>query len=131
MVKKPYTSKVKTYISYHFFLLSFTFTISPTPRDSQSPKKKNSKRLTTCMISYLIIFVYAFNGCCLTDIYTKLYLEYYFRSLYNVYNMEVVHIKKKLIILFFYLSPMTNSYLHHCWPPLKKILESPVMPVLI
>ena len=43
-------------------------------------------------------------------IYTKFYLEYYFRLLLNVYNMEVVNIYKKiLIILFFYLSPMTNS----------------------
>ena len=30
----------------------------------------------------------------LTNIYTKLYLEYYFRLLYNVYNMEVEHVKK-------------------------------------
>ena len=37
----------------------------------------------------------------LTDIYTKLYLEYYFRLLYNVYNMEVEHVKKiKKLILF-------------------------------
>ena len=46
-----------------------------------------------CVISYLIIFVYAFNGCFLTDIYNKLYLEYYFILLYNVYNMEFVHVK--------------------------------------
>ena len=56
----------------------------------------------------MISYFYVFNGCCLTDICTKLYLEYYFRLLYNVYNMEVVHIKK-LIILFFYLPLMTNS----------------------
>ena len=36
-------------------------------------------------------------------IYTKLYLEYYFRLLYNVYNMEVEHVKKK--INSFYLLP--------------------------
>ena len=28
--------------------------------------------------------------------------------------------KKKLIILFFYLSPMINSLLHHCWPSKEK-----------
>ena len=52
------------------------------------------------MISYSIIFFYAFNVCCLTNIYTKLYLEYYFRLLYNVYNMEVVHIKKINYFIF-------------------------------
>ena len=57
-----------------------------------------------CVISYLIIFVYAFNGCFLTDIYTKLYLEYYYRLLYNVYNMEVVHVKKKINNYFFICS---------------------------
>ena len=31
MIKKPYTSKEKTYISYYFFL-NFTFAPSPTPR---------------------------------------------------------------------------------------------------
>ena len=30
----------------------------------------------------------------LTDIYTKLYLEYYFRLLYNVSNIEVEYEKK-------------------------------------
>ena len=61
------------------------------------------------MISYLVIFFYTFNNCYLIDIYTKLYLEHYFRLLHNVFNMiiEVVHIKK-IIILFFYLSLVTN-----------------------
>ena len=36
--------------------------------------------------------------------YTKLYLEYYFRLLYNVSNIEVEYEKKKLIIIF-YLPP--------------------------
>ena len=31
MIKKPYTSKEKTYISYYFFL-NFTFAHSPTSR---------------------------------------------------------------------------------------------------
>ena len=32
--------------------------------------------------------------------YTKLYLEYYFRLLLNVYNMEAINIKKKLFYFF-------------------------------
>ena len=100
MIRKSYTLKVKNYVSFFFFFL-----ISHLPlvqhQETPNPKKKKSKRLTTCMISYLIIFVYAFNVCCLTDIYTKLYLEYYFRSLYNIYNMEVVHIKKINYFIFF------------------------------
>ena len=60
--------------------------------------QSDSKRLTTCIISYLIIFVYAFNSCFLTDIYTKLYLEYYFRLLYNVYceKAEEPNLRTKL-----------------------------------
>ena len=40
-------------------------------------------------------------------IYTKFYLEYYFRLLLNVYNMEAINIFKKIIIiiLIYYLSP--------------------------
>ena len=59
----------------------------------------------------MISYFYAFNGCCLTDIYTKLYLEYYFRFffkkknyfrlLYNVYNMEVLY----TIFFFFFTCP--------------------------
>ena len=60
-----------------------------------------------CIISYLIIFVYAFNDCFLTDIYTKLYLEYYFRLLSNVYNMEVAHINFFNFFIFL-LTPMIN-----------------------
>ena len=48
----------------------------------------------------MISCFYVFNGCCLIDICTKLYLEYYFRLLYNVYNMEVVHIKKINYFIF-------------------------------
>ena len=98
MIKKSYISKVKTYISYYFFLLSFTF--------------------TTYITSYLIIFVYAFHSCFLTDIYTKLYLEYYFRLLYNVYNMEVVH------VIFFFDSH--DKFLALPLAPKKKIMESPL-----
>ena len=56
------------------------------------------------MVVFLLIF------------YIKLYLENYFRLLYNVYNMEVAYIKKNnnnkknkkiIIILFFYL-PLIN-----------------------
>ena len=70
------------------------------------------------MITYIIIFIYAFNGCCLTYLstinnffrllynivvlYTKLYLEYQLRLLYIIYK------KKKLIILFF-LFPTTKT----------------------
>ena len=64
------------------------------------------------MISYLVIFFYAFNDCCLINIYTKLYLEHYFRLLYNVYNMviEVVHIIKKNYYFIFLLVPR-NKFL--------------------
>ena len=57
------------------------------------------------MINYLIIFVYAFNGCCNIDLktinnffrllynivvfYTKLYLEYYFRLLYIIWKLYI------------------------------------------
>ena len=91
--------KSKKLILVTIFFLSFTFTISPTPRD----------RLTTCIISYLIIFFYALCDCCLTNIYTKLYLEYYFRLLYNVYNMEVVRIKK--INYFIFLLVLHDKFL--------------------
>ena len=98
MIKKSYISKVKTYISYYFFLLSFTF--------------------TTYITSYLIIFVYAFHSCFLTDIYTKLYLEYYFRLLYNVYNMEVVH------VIFFFFFGSHDKFLALPLPLKKKKLWS-------
>ena len=65
-------------------------------------------------------------------VYTKLYLEYYFRLLLNVYNMEAINIFKKIIIiiLIFYLSPpwqipnstttdlpkKKNSWSCHWWP---------------
>ena len=39
--------------------------------------------------------------------YTKLYLEYYFRLLYNVSNIEVEYEKKK-IDYYFLFAPMIN-----------------------
>ena len=47
-------------------------------------------------------------------IYTKLYLEYYFRLLLNVYNMEAINIKKKKKILVphdKFLTPPQPTYL--------------------
>ena len=73
-----------------------------------------------CIIRYLIIFVYAFNSCFLSDIYTKLYLEYYFRLLYNVYNMEVAHVKKKKLIIIFYFICFHDKFLVQ---PLLTLLE--------
>ena len=47
----------------------------------------------------MISYFYAL-ACRLTDIYTKLYLKNYFRLLYNLYNIEVVHIKKINYFIF-------------------------------
>ena len=57
----------------------------------------------------------------LTDIYTKLYLEYYFRLLYNVYNMEVVH------VIFFFFFGSHDKFLALPLPlKKKKIMELPL-----
>ena len=51
----------------------------------------------------MISYFYAVNGCCLTDIYTKLYLEYYFRFLkkYTILDYYIIYIIWKLYIYFF------------------------------
>ena len=103
--KKWYTSKAKTYINYDFFFLSFAllpilllgvllffFIIYFYLIDITYKYNKLLLIWQKCMITYIIIFIYAFNGCCLTDLsiinnffrllynivvlYTKLYLEY-------------------------------------------------------
>ena len=81
-----------------------------------------------CMISYLIIFIYAFNDCCLADLqtiynvfrllYTKFYLEYYFRLLDIIWKLYIL--KKKLIILFF-TPPQQISTSYTIDPPKKNL----------
>ena len=77
----------------------------------------------------MISYFYAL-ACRLTDIYTKLYLKNYFRFLkkknyfrllYNLYNMEVVHIKK-INYFIFLLSPHDKFLALPLLTPLQKIL---------
>ena len=69
---------------------------------------------------FMISYFYAL-ACRLTDIYTKLYLKNYFRLLYNLYNMEVVHIKK-INYFIFLLSPHDKFLALPLLTPLQKIL---------
>ena len=82
VVKNPYISKAKSYISYFFFFLSITFNPRPTLRcviillyhiffyliDITYDYNKIVINLTNIMISYLFLFIYAFNCCFLTDL---------------------------------------------------------------
>ena len=76
---------------------------------------------------FMISYFYAL-ACRLTDIYTKLYLKYYFRCLkknyfrllYNLYNMEVVHIKK-INYFIFLLAPHDKFLALSLLTPLQKI----------
>ena len=68
---------------------------------------------------FMISYFYAL-ACRLTDIYTKLYLKNYFRLLYNLYNIEVVHIKK-INYFIFLLAPHDKFLALSLLTPLQKI----------
>ena len=80
VVKNPYISKVKSYISYYFFFLSITFTPRPTLTcvtiilyhifyliDITYDYNK-LLLIDKYYDSYLFLFIYAFNCCFLTNL---------------------------------------------------------------
>ena len=81
MVKKPYTFKSKNFYQLQFFflisrlftiqfpgVLLFIFIIKFYLIDNTYEYNKLLLVWQNCMINYLILFVHAFNDCCLNDL---------------------------------------------------------------